>query len=586
MAAHSLWRSISMHFHRKLLNFLLLLAALAPCAWAAPMRPVRAAHAMVASVHELASRAGAEMMQAGGNAVDAAVATGFALAVVHPQAGNIGGGGFMLIRMADGKARFLDYREKAPAKATADMYLDAQGNVIPNASLVGYKAVGVPGSVAGMVYAEKQYGKLSLEKVIAPAIRLARDGYPLAWEDAEDLRDEDLGKFPESRRIFQRDGKYYQAGEILRQPELARTLERIEKNPDDFYHGEMARELAADVQKGGGLITTEDLANYEVKEREPIRGTYRGYEIVSAPPPSSGGIALMEILNTLEGYNLGKLGNRSAESIHLTAEAFRRAFFDRAEFLGDPDFSKIPVAQLIDKKYGVAWRESINPEHASVSKELKRPAFAELERYAELHPVPWRGIEPENTTHYSVVDPEGNAVAVTTTLNDTLGSRVTVKGLGFLLNDEMDDFASKQGVPNVYGLIQGPANAIGPNKRPLSAMTPTIVTKDGKLFLVLGSPGGPTIITTVANVLMGVIDYGMDVQAAVNAPRFHHQWMPDTILLEDRISPDTVRLLQSKGHKTDIKHFWGDGECIEVDPKTGERLGASDGRNNGKAVGF
>lgn len=550
------------------------------------MRPVHAQHAMVASVHGLASRAGVEMMQAGGNAVDAAVATGFALAVVHPQAGNIGGGGFMLIRMADGKTHFIDYREKAPAKATADMYLDAQGNVIPNASLVGYKAVGVPGSVAGMVYAQKKYGKLSLEKVMAPAIRLAREGYALAWEDAEDLRDEDLAKFPESRRIFQRDGKYYQQGEVLRQPELARTLERIEKNPDDFYHGEMARELAADIQQGGGLITAEDLASYEVKEREPVRGTYRGYEIVSAPPPSSGGVALLEILNTLEGYDLAKIGNRSAESIHLTAEAFRRAFYDRAEFLGDPDFSKIPVAQLIDKKYGVAWRESINPEHASASKDLKRPAFGELERYAELHPLVWSGVEPENTTHYSVVDPAGDAVAVTTTLNDTLGSRVTVKGLGFLLNDEMDDFASKQGVPNAYGLIQGPANAIGPNKRPLSAMTPTIVTKDGKLFLVLGSPGGPTIITTVANVLMGVVDYGMDIQEAVNAPRFHHQWLPDAIMLEDRISPDTIRLLQGKGHQTDVKHFWGDGECIAVDAKTGERLGASDGRNNGKAVGY
>lgn len=527
------------------------------------------------------------MLQAGGNAVDAAVATGFALAVVHPQAGNIGGGGFMLIRLADGKTHFLDYREKAPAKATADMYLDAQGNVIPNASLVGYKAVGVPGSVAGMVYAQKKYGKLSLEKVMAPAIRLARDGYALAWEDAEDLRDEDLAKFPESRRIFQREGKYYQQGEILRQPELARTLERIEKNPDDFYHGEMGRELAADIQQGGGLITAEDLANYEVKEREPIRGTYRGYEILSAPPPSSGGVSLLEILNMLEGYELGKLGNRSAESIHLTAEAFRRAFFDRAEFLGDPDFSKIPVAQLIDKKYGAAWRESINPEHASVSKDLKRPEiFSELERYAESHPMAVGAIEPENTTHYSVVDPEGNAVAVTTTLNDTLGSRVTVRGLGFLLNDEMDDFASKQGIPNAYGLIQGPANAIGPNKRPLSAMTPTIVTKDGKLFLVLGSPGGPTIITTVANVLMGVVDYGVDIQEAVNAPRLHHQWLPDTVMLEDRISPDTIRLLEAKGHKTNVKHFWGDGECIAVDPKTGERLGASDGRNNGKAVGY
>lgn len=540
---------------------------------------------MVASVHELASRAGVEMMQAGGNAVDAAVATGFALAVVHPQAGNLGGGGFLLLRKANGEVRFIDFREKAPAGATQNMYLDAQGNVIKDASTIGYRAIGVPGSVAGLVYAEKKYGKLSLEKVIAPAISLARDGFPLAWEDAEDLKDEELAKFAASKHIFQRDGKYYQAGEVLKQPELARTLQRIAKNPDDFYHGAMARELAAAVAQGGGLITVDDLANYEVKEREPIRGTYRGYDIISAPPPSSGGIALVEILNILEGYDLAKLGNRSAQAIHLTAEAFRRAFYDRAEFLGDPDFAKIPVPQLIDKRYAAAWRESIDPNRASVSKDLKRPGmFNELERVAGLQPTAIR--EPENTTHYSVVDPEGNAVAVTTTLNDSFGSRVTAEGLGFLLNDEMDDFAAKQGVPNAYGLIQGPANAIGPGKRPLSAMTPTIVLKDGQLFLVLGSPGGPTIITTVANILMGVVDFGLDVQEAVNAPRFHHQWLPDAIHAEDRLSPDTMNLLRSKGHKLNVAHFWGDGECIMIDPQTGERLGASDGRNNGKAVGY
>lgn len=570
------------------LQMLLSLLVLAVSSMAAPLRPTHASRAMVASVHELASRAGVEMMQNGGNAVDAAVATGFALAVVHPQAGNLGGGGFMLVRMADGQVRFIDYREKAPAKATANMYLDAQGNVIPDASLVGYKAIGVPGSVAGMAFAETKYGKLGLPRVLAPAIRLARDGFPLAWEDAQDLRDPDLAKFPESRRIFQRDGNYYKAGETFSQPELARTLERIAQNPDDFYHGEMARQIAASVQKGGGLISAKDLAAYDVKEREPILGTYRGeYQIISAPPPSSGGVALVEILNILEGYDLKKFGNRSAESIHLISEAFRRAFFDRAEFMGDPDFAKIPVAPLIDKKYGASWRASIDPEHASISKDLKRPAiFSELEQYAAAHPQLASGIESMDTTHYSVVDPDGNAVAVTTTLNDSFGARVTVDGLGFLLNDEMDDFASKQGVPNVYGLIQGPANAIGPHKRPLSAMTPTIVLKNGKLFLVLGSPGGPTIITTVANVLMGVLDFGLDIQAAVNAPRFHHQWLPDEILAEDRISPDTIHLLEAKGHKITTRHFWGDGECIEVDPKTGERLGASDGRNNGKAVGY
>lgn len=567
-------------------NLLILcfLAVLPTLLTAAPLRPTHVPHAIIVSVHELASRAGVEMMQSGGNAVDAAVATGFALAVVHPQAGNIGGGGFLLLRTAAGETHFVDFREKAPASATENMYLDTQGNVIQDLSVIGYKSIGVPGSVAGLVYAEKKYGKLSLERVIAPAVKLAREGFPLAYEDAEDLKDEELARFADSKRIFQRDGNLYKPGEILRQPELAHTLERIAKSPDDFYHGVLARELAAAIHKGGGLVTADDLANYEVKEREPIRGTYRGYDIISAPPPSSGGIALVEILNILEGFELAKFGNRSAAAIHLTSEAFRRAFYDRADFLGDPDFSRIPIPQLIDKKYAAAWRDTIDPNHSSLSKDLKRPPFNELERVAHLSQRALR--EPENTTHYSVVDPEGNAVAVTTTLNDSFGSRVTAEGLGFLLNDEMDDFAAKQGVPNVYGLIQGPANAIGPGKRPLSSMMPTIVLKDGKLFLVLGSPGGPTIITTVANILISVVDFSLDLQEAVNAPRFHHQWLPDQIRVEERLSPDTMNLLRSKGHKLDIRHFWGDGECIMIDPKSGERLGASDGRNNGKAVGY
>ena len=575
----------------------MLLAVPVALATAAPagVQPIHAPHAVVVSIHELGSRAGLDILRAGGNAVDAAVATGFALAVVHPQAGNLGGGGFMLIRLADGRTHFVDYREMAPAAATANMYLDVQGNVIENASVIGYKAVGVPGSVAGMVYAEKTYGKLTLGQVMAPAIKLAQDGYPLAWQETQDFQDEGLAKFPESRRIFQRNGNYYKQGEIFRQPELARALERIARDPADFYHGAMARELAASMQKGGGLITAEDLAHYEVKEREPIRGTYRGYEIISAPPPSSGGIALIEMLNILEGYDLAKAGDRSAASVHLTVEAFRRAFYDRAEFLGDPDFSKIPVAQLIDKKYGAAWRGSIDPAQASVSKDLKRPAiFSELEQYAAQHSQPLAGREPAHTTHYSVVDSDGNAVAVTTTLNDSFGSRATAEGLGFLLNDEMDDFAAKPGVPNLYGLIQGPAHAIGPGKRPLSAMTPTMVLKDGKLFLVLGSPGGPRIITTVANILMGVVDYGMNIQEAVNAPRFHHQWLPDAVNVEQWFSPDAVRLLEQMGHKVesgetageDRAPYWSDGECIAIDLKTGERLGASDVRNNGKAVGY
>jgi gamma-glutamyltranspeptidase / glutathione hydrolase len=577
-----------MRSHCKLFILLLLISSAAGLqAFGTAVIPVQAPRAMVASVHKLSSRAGVQMMRAGGNAVDAAVAVGFALAVVHPQAGNLGGGGFMLVRMADGKTHFVDYREKAPAAASANMYLDAQGKVIEDASIVGYRAIGVPGSVAGMVYAEKKYGKLSLKQVMAPAIKLAEEGFPLAAEDVRDLQeDKPLAQFPESRRIFQRDGNFYKAGEVLKQPDLARTLKRIASNPDDFYHGAMARELAVAMQKGGGLTTAEDLANYEVKEREAVRGTYREYEIISAPPPSSGGITMIEALNILEGYRLDR-GGQSVAAVHLTVEAFRRAFFDRAEFLGDPDFSRIPVAQLIDKRYGVAWRESIDPANASASKDLKRPTtFSELEQDAALHAQPVAVTEPDHTTHYSVVDPEGNAVAVTTTLNDSFGSRVTAEGLGFLLNDEMDDFASKQGVPNMFGLIQGPANAIGPGKRPLSAMAPTIVLKDSKLFLVLGSPGGPRIITTVANILMGVVDYGMNIQEAVNAPRFHHQWLPDVVSLEQGFSPATVKALEAMGHKVEAGDYWSDGECIMIDPKSGERLGASDKRNNGRAIGF
>ncbi|HLY99329.1 MAG TPA: gamma-glutamyltransferase [Candidatus Angelobacter sp.] len=555
--------------------------------WAGGLRPVHAKHAIVVSVHEEASKVGAAILQKGGNAVDAAVATGFALAVVHPAAGNIGGGGFMLVRFADGSTHFLDYREKAPKAASRDMYLDDKGEVVPNASLVGYKAIGVPGSVAGLVYAQQHWGKLPLKAVMAPAIRLAREGVKVTYEEAQSMHDQYLADFPESKRIFQRNGQFYEQGQIFRQPELARTLERIARRPDDFYHGKMAREIAAAMQSNGGLITAEDLAAYEVKERQPVRGEYRGYEIIGAPPPSSGGVTMLEALNILEGYDMASLGSRSADSIHLTAEAFRRAFYDRAEFLGDPDFSQLPVPQLIDKKYAAAWRTSLDPAHASQSDKLERPAgFGDLDRQAAAH-SPWMGREPENTTHYSVVDADGNAVSVTTTLNDSFGSRVTAGKLGFIMNDEMDDFTSKPGVPNGYGLIQGEANAIAPGKRPLSAMAPAIVLKDGKLFLVLGSPGGPRIITTVANILMGVVDYGLDIQQAVNAPRFHHQWEPDQIYVEHTgLSPDTLKLLEARGHKLKNETYWSDGECIAIDPKTGERLGAPDGRGGGKAVGY
>jgi gamma-glutamyltranspeptidase/glutathione hydrolase len=539
----------------------------------------------VASVHELASQTGVDVMRDGGNAVDAAVATGFALAVVHPAAGNLGGGGFLLLRLANGDVHFLDFRERAPAKASAGMYLDAKGNVIPQASQIGYKAVAVPGSVAGLVEAQQRWGKLPLKQVMEPAIRLARDGFALRYADARSLRDEQLAQFAESKRIFQRNGNYYEQGEIFRQPELARTLERIAQDPGDFYHGAMARELAAAIQKGGGLISTDDLASYKVVERRAVRGSYRGYQVISAPPPSSGGVALLETLNILEGYDLHALGSRSAKSIHLT-ESFRRAFFDRAEFMSDPDFTPVPVAQLIDKQFAARWRESIDPARATPSDRLKRPKFEDLDQQASMR-APMEVHEGGNTTHLSVVDSAGNAVAITTTLNDVFGSRVTVPGLGFLLNDEMDDFTIKPGVANLYGLIQSSANAIAPNKRPLSSMTPTIVLKDDRLFLVLGSPGGATIISTVANIIMGVIDFGLDIQQAVNAPRFHHQWMPDELRLEKfGFSPDTLPLLTNGGYGLKQTGYWGDAECIAVDPRTGDRLGASDGRNGGHAIGF
>ena len=570
----------------------------APAPTFADHNPVHAPHAIVASIDELASKAGAEIMQQGGNAIDAAVATGFALAVVYPQAGNLGGGGFMLIRMADGKTHFIDFREEAPAAATANMYLDAQGNVIEGASEYGYKAIGVPGSVAGLVYAEKKYGKLTLPQVMTPAIRLAREGFALQWQEARDLRDDShLADYPESRRIFQRNGNFYKQYEVFRQPELARTLERIAKNPDDFYRGAMAHELAAAIQQGGGLVTADDLAHYQVKEREPLRGTYRGYEVISAPPPSSGGTVLIETLNILEGYDLAKAGSRSAESVHLTTEAFRRAFFDRAEFLGDPDFTKLPILQLTDKKYADAWRATIAPDHATRSKDLQRPAIFQTLAQSDApqnQPQPNAPHESPHTTHYSVVDADGNAVSVTTTINDWFGSRVTAAGLGFILNDEMDDFSAKPGAPNSDGLIQGTANSIGPGKRPLSSMTPTIVLKDGKLFLVLGSPGSSRIITTVALAIMGVVDYGMNIQEAINAPRFHNQWMPDVLSVEAWFAPDAVHALEKMGYKIAFglhedgtwSPYWSDAECIAIDPQTGERLGASDNRSNGKPVGY
>ena len=566
------------------------LAMVRVCVAGGGVQPEHAEHAMVVSMHELASRAGVQILKEGGNAVDAAVATGFALAVVLPEAGNIGGGGFMLIRTREGATHFVDFRETAPARAAPTMYQDSRGEVVPNLSTIGFKAIGVPGSVKGMVYAHSHYGKLRLQQVMAPAIRLAREGFELRRGAARSLSTEpNLAEFPDSKRIFQNDGRGWRAGDVFKQPELARTLERLAADPDEFYRGRMAHEIADFIQAGGGILTVADLEHYEVKEREVVRGTYRGLEIISAPPPSSGGVTLLESLNILEGFDIKRAGAGSARAVHLLAESYRRAFLDRALFMGDPDFNAVPVAQLTDKRYAAAWRKSIDPRRPSASRPLQRPStFPELDRFAASHPLFGPSTEPNHTTHYSVVDADGNAVAVTTTLNDDYGSRVTIGRLGFLLNNEMDDFAAKVGVPNLYGLVQGTSNAVGPNKRPLSAMAPTIVLKDGKLWLVLGAEGGPTIITDVANIIVGIQDFGLDVQQAVNAARVHQQWLPDRIELESgRFSPDTIRLLESAGNHITPPDVEGDSEAIEVDPVTSERLGASDMRNeSGKAVGY
>lgn len=548
--------------------------------------PVRAEHAMVVSVQHDAADAGVEILKAGGNAVDAAVTTGFALAVVHPIAGNLGGGGFMLVRLANGDAHFLDYREKAPAAATADMYLNAKRHVIPLASTVGYRAIGVPGSVAGMVEAERRWGKLTLKQVMAPSIRLAENGFRLSDDEAAELKDQNLALFSTSRRIFQRWGQFYIGGDTFKQPELAETLRRIAENPTDFYHGKMAKELAASIQRHGGLVSEQDLASYDVKDREPLVGTYRGLTIITAPPPSAGGITLLETLNMLEPYDLAKMGDRSLQWIHLITEAFRRAYFDRTEYLGDPDFAAIPTAQLIDAKYAAAWRAGIQEEKATPSKGLKRPAG-----FLPEPPGAAKAAAPEHkeTTHYSVVDAEGNAVAVTTTLNGAFGSYATSE-LGFLLNNEMDDFVALQGAPNSYDLVEGPNNGIAPGKRPLSSMTPTIVigTEDKKLRLVLGSPGGGRIPTTVANILLSVVDGKLNIQDAVDAPRFHHQYVPDSLVLEPGFSPEIADALSEMGYTVArSSEKWSDGECIAIDPKTSERLGGQDHRHHyGKAAGY
>lgn len=545
---------------------------------AASPQPVRARQGMVVSVEENASRVGLEMLRRGGNAVDAAVATALALAVTHPAAGNLGGGGFLLVRFPDGRTTFIDFRERAPAAAHRNLYLDPGGNVIPDASTVGYQASGVPGTVAGLEYAARKYGRLKWSTLAGPAVKLAAKGFILDYHRARSLSApvnvKRLSQFPESKHIFLRDGRFYQAGERLVQKDLARTLARIRKGgAREFYEGRTAEQLVAFLSRNGGLITAEDLKNYRVVEREPLVGTYRGYQVVSAPPPSSGGVALLEMLNILEQVPLAEKGALSADAIHWTAEAMRRAFADRAQFLGDPDFHHIPARGLTDKAYAAGLRASIDPERASSSAVIRAG-----------NPLIYEG--SGQTTHLSVVDRRGAAAALTYTLNDSYGSGVTVEGLGFLLNNEMDDFAVKPGVANAYELLQGEVNSIAPGKRPLSSMTPTIVTRDGKLRLVLGSPGGPTIINTVLNTILNVVEYKMNVQQAVDAPRFHHQWMPDALRMEPGFSPDTLQILRSRGHQVEPRDSIGDVHAIAVDEKTGELLGAADPRLGGKAVGY
>jgi gamma-glutamyltranspeptidase/glutathione hydrolase len=547
-------------------------------AFAAYQEPVRAGHAMVASTSEIASRVGVDVMKKGGNAVDAAVAVALALAVTWPSAGNLGGGGFMLIRKADGAAEVVDYRERAPLTATRDMYLDENGNVIEDASTVGYKANGVPGTVAGLVLAHKRHGKLPWADLVEPARKLAADGFTVNYHLERSLRSkftiEKFAGFPESRRIYQRDGKFYALGDRFVQPDLAATLARIKADPRDFYEGKTAALIVADEKAHGGLISAEDLKTYEPTLRKPLRATYRGNEIIAMPPPSSGGIALIEMLNMLESYDLKSMGWQSSRYVHTVVEVMRRAFADRAGFLGDTDFVKVPVAGLISRQYADERRKTIDPEHASSSREV-----------GAGNPAPY---ESPQTTHFTIIDEAGNVVSNTYTLNDSFGSGVTVKGTGVLLNDEMDDFTAKPGFPNKYELIQSDANAIQPKKRPLSAMTPTIVLRDGKVRFAVGSPGGPTIINTVLQVMLNVVDFDMDIQSAVAAPRFHHQWLPDEIHWEPyEFNADTRATLEKMGHHFREKPSeLGDAQAIAVDPKSGMRMGASDTRLGGVPVGY
>ncbi|MBR0710759.1 gamma-glutamyltransferase [Bradyrhizobium liaoningense] len=505
---------------------------------AASVAPVAAENGMVVSAQHLATQVGVEVLKRGGNAVDAAVAVGYALAVVYPAAGNLGGGGFMTIQLADGRKTFLDFRETAPKGATANMYLDKDGNVIKGISTKGHLAVGVPGSVSGMEYAREKYGTMKRADLLAPAIQLAEQGFVLDQGDIDLLRTatDDFKDDPASSAIFLSNGQPFGVGDRLVQSELAKTLREISsKGTDGFYKGWVGGAIVASSQAGKGLLTQDDLDGYKTRELAPVECDYRGYHVVSAPPPSSGGVIICEILNILEGYPLKELGYHSAAAMHVQIEAMRHAYVDRNSYLGDPDFVKNPLDRLLDKAYAAKIRAVIDPNKAGVSKDIK-PGVA-----------PHEG---SNTTHYSIADKDGNAVSVTYTLNDWFGAKVTAAKTGVLLNDEMDDFTAKVGVPNLYGLVQGEANAIAPGKRPLSSMSPTIVSKDGKPVMVVGTPGGSRIITAVLQTMINAIDYGMNAQEAVDMPRIHQQWLPDLTNVENyALSPDTQKILESMGHK-------------------------------------
>lgn len=536
--------------------------------------PVHARHAMVVARETHATDAGEAVLENGGNAIDAAVAVAFALAVTHPPAGNIGGGGFMLIRFADGRSTFIDFRERAPGAASRDMYLDAQGKPTKD-SLVGYRASGVPGTVLGMEYAHTKYGKRPWKELIEPAVRLARDGFPLSYGLSQEMRSQSivgkLSQFTDSKRIFLNGGSLYEMGEIFKQPELTATLTRIrDSGAKDFYEGETARLLTADMAAHGGLITLDDLRDYKIFERKPLEGAYKGYGIVTAPPPSSGGVGILQMLGVLEGTDYTKTGAGSARALHFEAEAMRRYFADRAEHLGDPDFVKVPLETLLNPAYIRHLRDSIDPDKATPSE--------------QIHAGDMAAYESPQTTHYSILDEMGNAVSVTYTLNSGFGSGVTAEGLGFLLNDEMDDFAAKPGEPNAFHLIQGEANSIAPHKTPLSSMSPTIVTRDGKVYIVVGSPGGPTIINTVLQTILNIVDFGMNARQAVDQPRIHHQWMPDTLRVENALSPDTIELLKQRGHQVQLTGAIGDIAAIRVDGQWIE--GAPDGRTEATAKGY